>query len=302
MKPILVVLAAGMGSRYGGLKQMDKIGAAGEALLDYSVFDALRSGFGSVVFVIRHDIEADFRDIVLKRMGNSFDYKIVFQDLDTIIPQPYLSQSQKAGRTKPWGTLHALLCAEAAIDAPFAVINADDFYGRKAYIAMGAFLSKEPVQDGAIVPYKLKDTLSDVGTVTRGVCSEAGGLLTGVEELLLIKREGKTIFNTGPDGKKRELAENTPVSMNFWGFPIGIFPEMHKYFDNFLKTQGGEQKSECYLPKCADQLIKENKLSFKILDTESEWFGVTYKEDREFACARVAELTKRGVYPAALWG
>ncbi|GHV82707.1 nucleotidyltransferase [Spirochaetia bacterium] len=300
-KPILVVLAAGMGSRYGGLKQMDKIGADREAILDYSVFDALRSGFGKIVFVIRHDIEKDFNDIVLSRMGDSFFYEIAFQDLDTLIPPAVFENSRKAGRTKPWGTAHALLCAKSVIDAPFAVINADDFYGRDAYTVMGEFLRTPQIKEGAIVPYQLEQTLSPSGTVTRGICGVKGGFLTSVDELLLLEKEGNSIFNTEPDGSKRFLDANTPVSMNFWGFPSEIFPELEKYFDDFLKTQGAEQKSECYLPKAADHFIKNGKLSFRVLQANSEWFGVTYKEDRDTAARRVAELTKQGAYPPVLW-
>jgi NDP-sugar pyrophosphorylase family protein len=299
--PVLVVLAAGMGSRYGGLKQMDKIGKSGEVLLDYSVFDARRAGFAKVVFIIRRDIEKDFRDIVLSRIGSAFPCEVAFQELDSIIPPDVLEASRKAGRSKPWGTAHALLCAQDKIDAPFAVINADDFYGKESFAEMGKYLAAE-ISDGAIVPYALYKTLSAQGTVTRGVCEEAGGFLTSVDELTAIAREadGK-IYNSGEGGAKRYLADDTPVSMNFWGFPASIFPDLRRYFDEFLAAKGAEPKSECYLPMAADWFIKNKLLNIKVLACDSEWFGVTYKEDRELAVNRINQLAAEGVYPSALW-
>jgi NDP-sugar pyrophosphorylase family protein len=296
-KPILVVLAAGVGSRYGGLKQMDKIGASGEALLDYSVFDALHSGFGKVIFVIRHDIEKDFKDIVLARMSDKVPYDLVFQELNSLIPDA----ASAANRTKPWGTAHALLCAEHSIDAPFAVINADDFYGRPAYTELGKYLSSGEITEGAIVPYKLKNTLSPVGSVTRGICGIKNGYLNSVEELLSIKKEGNTIFNTESDGSKRELAPDTPVSMNFWGFPPSIFSALHDYFDGFFAESGHKTNSECYIPKAVDHFIKSGAIPFRSIDADSEWFGVTYTEDRAAAARRIVELIAAGVYPASLW-
>jgi hypothetical protein len=290
-----------MGSRYGGLKQMDKIGAAGEALLDYSVFDALRSGFGKVVFVIRHDIENDFRDIVLARMGKAVPYELVFQELDSLIPAGIAAETKKANRTKPWGTAHAVLCAEKALDAQFAVINADDFYGRAAYAELGKFLLDDEIGEGAIVPYRLGNTLSPTGSVTRGVCGIKDGYLSSVDELLNIEKEGNVIFNIGKDGSRRELAADTPVSMNFWGFPRSVFKALRAYFDDFLENQALEAKSECYIPKAVDSFIKSGALSFRALEADSEWFGVTYAADRAAAAQRISELTAAGVYPAALW-
>jgi hypothetical protein len=307
MRPILVVLAAGMGSRYGGLKQMDTIGANGEALLDYSVFDALRSGFGKVIFIIRRDIEKDFKDIVLSRMGNKVPYALAYQELESLIPPAVLAGVKASGRTKPWGTAHALLCAAELIDAPFAVLNADDFYGRDAYEVMGRYLSAPLVEgaasmEAAIVPYKLEKTLSPMGTVTRGVCTVKDGYLTSVDELLLIKREDDgRIYNTFPDGTRKELRADTPVSLNFWGYPPSILPAFRAYFDDFLRTRGAELKSECYLPLAADVFIKTGKTAFKALWADSDWFGVTYREDRETAVSRIAALTEEGVYPKALW-
>jgi NDP-sugar pyrophosphorylase family protein len=301
MKPIIVVLAAGMGSRYGGLKQMDKIGKNGEVLLDYSVFDAKRAGFGKAVFIVRRDIESDFRKFVLCRIDGNFPCELAFQEMDSLIPPDALSKSKEANRSKPWGTAHALLCARNLIDAPVTVINADDFYGREAFNAMGSFLAGGPNQ-GAIVPYHLENTLSPKGTVTRGVCEINNGCLASVEELTAITRErdGK-IYNTGPDGAKRCLPDAAPVSMNFWGFPPAVFNDLQRYFDDFLAVSAGQPKAECYLPMAANWLIKNGLLSIRSLETDSPWFGVTYKEDRETAINRIAEFTTAGVYPETLW-
>ncbi|GHV88800.1 nucleotidyltransferase [Spirochaetia bacterium] len=300
--PILVVLAAGMGSRYGGLKQMDRIGKSGEVLLDYSVFDAKRAGFQKVVFIIRKDIEKDFREIVLSRVSSAIDCEVALQELDSLIPSDILAESKKIGRTKPWGTAHALLCARDKIDAPFAILNADDFYGREAFAVLGKYLAAPAISEGAIVPFSLKKTLSPQGTVTRGVCEMTNGLLTSVDELTAIAREGDgKIYNTGAGGDKRYLADDTPVSMNFWGFPPSIFPDLERYFADFLKTSGNQMKSECYLPLAADWLIKNKLLNIRVLSADSEWFGVTYKEDREMAVNRISDLVAEGVYPASLW-
>jgi hypothetical protein len=292
-----------MGSRYGGLKQMDKLGSNGEALLDYSVFDALRSGFKKIIFIIRHDIEKDFREIVLARMGKAVPYSLAFQDLDSLIPPDLYRDVQKLGRTKPWGTSHALLCAADQIDAPFAVINADDFYGREAYTVLGNYLSTLPgaPAEAAIVPYRLEPTLSPQGSVARGICEVKDGYLLSVEELLTIKKEGDTIYNTNPDGTRRKLAPDTLVSMNFWGFPETVLPEFQKYFDNFISTSYRDIKSECYIPRAADHFIQQGSIRIRSLPANSEWFGVTYKDDKETAVRRIAELTARGVYPARLW-
>ncbi|GHV76008.1 nucleotidyltransferase [Spirochaetia bacterium] len=293
--PTLVVLAAGMGSRYGGLKQMDRIGKSGEVLLDYSVYDAKRAGFTKIVFIIRQDIEKDFRELVLSRIKGHIECEVAFQELDSLVPR-------QAGRTKPWGTAHALLCARDKIDAPFTVLNADDFYGREAFAVMGKYLADPLITDGAIVPFRLESTLSPQGTVTRGVCEVSQGYLSSVDELKAIEKKDGAIFNTGSDGTRQALHADTPVSMNFWGFPVGIFPKLQNYFEDFLKNEGGEPKSECYLPLAADWFIKKGFLKIRVLKADSEWFGVTYKEDREAAVNRIAELVSQGVYPASLWG
>jgi choline kinase len=301
--PILVVLAAGMGSRYGGLKQMDVLGKNGEVLLDYSVYDAVRSGFEKIVFIIRSDIEKDFREAVLARIGKSVKWDLAFQEKDSLIPPDLFKAAQEAGRTKPWGTGHALLCAADKIDAPFTVINADDFYGREAFAAIGRHLSSS--NEPAIVPYRLEKTLSPQGTVARGVCSVKDGCLAGVEELTAIEKKDGRIINTAPDGSVRELRPDTPVSMNFWGFQPDVLPHFRKYFEDYLKDFAsdikGKIKSECYIPMAADQFIKQGLIKIKVLNADSDWFGVTYKEDKEAAIKKINDLTAAGVYPAGLW-
>jgi len=303
--PILVVLAAGMGSRYGGLKQMDKIGRNGEVLLDFSVYDAVKSGFEKIVFIIRHDIEKDFQEQVLSRIGSKIKYELAFQDADSLIPLDIFAAAQKAGRTKPWGTGHALLCAADKIDAPFTVINADDFYGREAFAVMCKHLGGTDAAP-AIVPYRLEKTLSSQGTVARGVCEVKSGYLSGVDELTAIEKKDGRIFNTAADGSVRDLAGDTPVSMNFWGFSPDILPEFKKYFDDYLKTFAsdvkGQIKSECFIPKAVDYFIKSGIIKVKVLSADSDWFGVTYREDKEAAVKKIDELTAGGVYPSPLWG
>jgi len=302
----LVVLAAGMGSRYGGLKQMDRLGKNGEVLLDYSVYDAVRSGFERVVFIVRRDIESDFRETVLARMESKARCELAFQEMDSLIPADVFAEARKAGRTKPWGTAHALLCAADKIDGPFAVINADDFYGREAFAVLGAHLSGAAASEPAIVPYRLDKTLSSQGTVARGVCEISAGYLTSIDELFAIERKGAKVINTNPDGSARELADDTPVSMNFWGFPASVLPEFRKYFDDFLKTFAADMpaqiKSECFIPKAADWVIQQGIARIKALEANSDWFGVTYREDRETAIQKLADLTAAGVYPESLWG
>jgi hypothetical protein len=289
-----------MGSRYGGLKQMDRIGKRGEVLLDYSVYDALRSGYGKVVFIIRHELEKDFRELVLSRMA-SVRYELAYQELDSLVPADILAESRRIGRVKPWGTAHALLCARENIDAPFTVINADDFYGREAFEVMGRFLASPNLAEGAIVPYSLEKTLSPQGTVTRGVCEVREGALVSVNELKAIEKQGGRIVNTGDDGATQELAPDTPVSMNFWGFPPDIFPKLRTYFDEFLTRSGKELKSECYLPMAADWFIKNKFLPIRVLKADAPWFGVTHREDRETAVNRINALVSQGEYPEKLW-
>ncbi|MCL2127018.1 MAG: hypothetical protein FWH38_02085, partial [Treponema sp.] len=303
--PVLVALAAGIGSRYGGLKQMDRLGNNGEVLLDYSVFDAVRSGFEKIVFIIRRDIEADFREQLLAGMGSKVRWEFAYQEQDSLIPPGVFEEAQKAGRVKPWGTCHALLCAADNIDGPFAVINADDFYGREAFAVMGAHLGGAGAGEPAIVPYRLDKTLSPKGTVARGICEIKDGYLVSVEELTAIERKNGGIFNTNPDGALRELAADSPASMNFWGFPPSVLPLFREYFTGFLQDFAadipGQIKSECYIPRAADYFIKQGTIKIKALSANSEWFGVTYREDREDAMQKLENLTRAGVYPASLW-
>ena len=303
--PILVVLAAGIGSRYGGLKQMDRLGKNGEVLLDYSVYDAIRCGFEKIVFIIRHDIEKDFQETILARMGSKVHWELAFQELDSLIPADIFTGAQKAGRVKPWGTTHALLCAADNIDAPFTVINADDFYGYEAFAVIGQHLCGPEANEPVIVPYRLEKTLSAQGTVTRGVCEIRDNYLVSVDELTAIGRKDGLIINTNADGSTRELAADAPVSMNFWGFPPTILGEFKKYFEEFLATFAtdipGHIKSECYIPTAADYFIKRNIIKIKALRADSDWFGVTYREDREAAIKKLADLTAAGVYPDSLW-
>jgi dTDP-glucose pyrophosphorylase len=303
--PVLVILAGGMGSRYGGLKQMDSIGACGEVIMDYSVFDALRAGFKKVVFIIRHSIEDDFKKRVLSRIKGSVNYEIAFQELDTLIPPDIVEASKKNKREKPWGTAHALLCAAEFIDAPFAVINADDFYGCEAFSEIGKFLSSPDISEGAIsegaiVPYRLENTLSATGSVSRGVCVIEDGYLKAVDELKSIEKQNGKIVSTSPSGL-RQLPPDTPVSMNFWGFPASILPSFRTYFDNFLKTSGTEARSECYIPLAVDTFIKQSTTRVRSLSANAHWFGITYKEDLSAAVENIENLTRRGVYPRSLW-
>ncbi|MCL2804841.1 MAG: hypothetical protein FWD26_02770 [Treponema sp.] len=304
-EPILVVLAAGMGSRYGGLKQMDKIGKNGEVLLDYSVYDAVQSGYKKIVFIIRNDIEKDFCDLVLSRMKSKVNCALAFQNPDSLLEPEIFRAAQEAGRTKPWGTGHALLCAADKLDAPFTVINADDFYGREAFAVMGKHLKSGDVNISSIVPYRLEKTLSPQGTVARGVCEVNNGYLVSVDELTAIEKKDGSIFNTAADGTIKTLAADTPVSMNFWGFSPDILPDLKKYFSDFINNFASDPKenikSECFIPKAVDFFIKQELIKVKVLSANSSWFGVTYKEDREAAIKKIEDLTLTGVYPSVLW-
>jgi len=238
-------------------------------------------------------------------MGSKVTWELAFQEFDSLIPPGIYAEAQKAGRAKPWGTTHALLCAAGNIDAPFTVINADDFYGRQAFEVIGKHLCGPGADEPVIVPYRLANTLSSQGTVARGVCEIKDGYLVSVEELTAIEEKGGRIINTNADGSIRELAADCPVSMNFWGFPPSILPMFKKHFDEFIeefaKDISGQIKSECYIPKAADKFIKDNIIRIKALPPSSQWFGVTYREDRDAAVSELARLTEAGVYPDSLW-
>jgi len=296
-KPTLLVLAAGMGSRYGGLKQIDPVGPAGETIIDYSIYDAMRAGFGKLVFVIRHDIEQQFREIVGSRFEPRIPVEYVFQELDKLPA----GHTLPVGRTKPWGTTHAILMAEPVVKAPFAAINADDFYGRNAYRVMAQHLTSG-TPDYAMVGFTLKNTLSDHGSVARGVSrTNADNYLTSIVEMLKIERDGAGAKNTEADGQITRLTGDEAVSMNFWGFTPALFPQLQVEFEKFLKRAGGEQKSECYIPATVGELVTSGQARVKVLRSQDSWFGVTYREDRPVVVENIRKLVAQGDYPARLW-
>jgi len=300
MKPTLLVLAAGMGSRYGGLKQIDPMGPSGETILDYSVFDAIRAGFGKVVFIIRPDFEKDFRERIAAKFAGRIDVGFAFQTIDKL-PAGF---AVPAGREKPWGTTHAILCARDAVDTPFAVINADDFYGQDSYAALGRYLSglSNASTAYAMVGFTLKNTLSEHGTVARGVCqTDASGKLTDIQELTKIAKLAKGAEHHGEDGTFVALTGDEPVSMNMWGFTPAIFPQLDADFRSFLTAKGNEMKSEAYIPLSVGSLIRDGQATCQVLRSDSTWFGVTYREDKPVVQASIAQQVSGGAYPASLW-
>ena len=300
VKPTLLVLAAGMGSRYGSLKQMDGVGPNGEAIIDYSVYDAIRAGFGKVVFVIRHSFEADFKEVFnAERFGGKIAVEYVFQELD-YLPEGF---TLPEGRQKPWGTNHAVMMAANVINEPFAVINADDFYGREAYATISEYLQTLEGTEGryCMVGYQVNKTLSENGTVSRGVCTvDDEGNLRGMVERTQIERvNGTILFHDG--GADEPLAEDTPVSMNLFGFTPDYFRHSEAYFKEFLAENIDNLKSEFYIPRMVNKLISEGTATMRVLKTTSDWFGVTYKEDKPLLMAKLEELIERGLYPRTLW-
>jgi len=300
MKPTLLVLAAGMGSRYGGLKQMDPMGPHGETVLDYSVFDAIRSGFGRVIFIIREDFEAAFKQSVGARFADRIQVDYVFQKLSDL-PEGF---SVPEGREKPWGTAHAVRAARNAVKEPFAVINADDFYGRDAYARAAEFLIKEANNPDAMamVGYPLENTLSDYGTVNRGICKlDASGALAEVEEYVNIGREEDGhVRGVGLNGERRIIPTGSPVSMNFWAFNPVFFAQLEEAFVNFMTESGTQPKSECYIPTVVDQLIRDGKARCAVLQTTGSWFGVTYPDDKAFVVESIRKAISAGEYPEKL--
>lgn len=300
MKPTLLVLAAGMGSRYGGLKQLDGVGPHGETIMDYSVYDAIRGGFGKIVFVIRRDFEADFREKILRKYENHADVGLCFQSLDAL-PEGFRPPE---GRTKPWGTNHAVLMGKGIINEPFAVINADDFYGRDSFAVLGRELAAMDGSRGkyCMVGYRVGNTLSESGTVSRGVCStDSDGCLTSVVERTAIERVGGRVTYTDGEGRRATLDDNTPVSMNMWGFTPEYFDWSEEYFVDFLKGNRDNLKAEYYIPSMVNHLIETGRAKVKVLDTTSVWFGVTYPDDRAGVVSRIARLVEEGVYPSPLF-
>lgn len=300
MKPTLFILAAGMGSRYGGLKQLDGLGPSGETIMDYSVYDALRAGFGKIVFVIRHDFEQEFREKIISRYEGHVPVEVVFQDLNNL-PEGFTAPE---GRTKPWGTGHAVLIGKDVIREPFAVINADDYYGADSFRVLADFLTSVAGKSNTygMVGFNISNTLSENGGVSRGYCKvDEQGYLTDVTECHGIERKDGKLIHVLADGSVADFPENASVSMNMWGFTPDYFQYSEEAFVEFLKVNGGELKSEFYIPSVVNDLIKQGKISLKVEKTASRWFGVTYAADRAATVAEFKRLVDEGVYPSPLF-
>ena len=296
-KPTLLVLAAGMGSRYGGLKQIDPVGPSGETIIDYSIYDAMRAGFGKLVFVIRGDIEAPFREIIGARFANRIQVEYAFQELNKL-PAGY---TVPPGRTKPWGTTQAILMAENVINEPFAAINADDFYGADSFQVLADQL-KSGNQDYSMVGFTLRNTLSDFGSVARGVCQVSpDGYLKSILELTKIEKDGNGGKYSDANGAAQKLSGDEPVSMNMWGFQPSIFAHLRREFTEFLAKDGQAEKSECYIPMTVGNLINAKHARCKVLRSSASWFGVTYREDKPRVVEDIRTLVAKGEYPAKLW-
>ena len=302
MKPTLFVLAAGMGSRYGGLKQLDGLGPNGETIMDYSIYDAIRSGFGKVVFVIRKDFENDFREKILSKYENHIPVELVFQSINDV-PE---GVKVPAERVKPWGTNHAVLMGKGVIKEPFATINADDFYGRESFEVLAKELSS--LAEGSknqycMVGYRVGNTLSESGTVSRGICeTNEEGLLTSVVERTQIGwNADHKVYYVDENGADQVISEDTPVSMNMWGFTPEYFDYSEEYFINFAKANEGNLKAEFYIPLLVNDLVNSGTAKLKVLDTPAKWFGVTYAADRQGVVDKIAALVAAGEYPEKLF-
>lgn len=303
MKPTLLLLAAGMGSRYGGLKQLDGLGPNGETIMDYSIYDAIKAGFGKIVFVIRKDFEDDFRQKVLSKYEGHIPAEVCFQAMDKL-PEGF---TVPEGRQKPWGTNHAVMMAKNLIHEPFCVINCDDFYNRDAYMVMGKFLSELPEGSKnrySMVGFRVGNTLSENGTVARGICSKnnEGHLTEVVERTEIMRVDGKVCYKD-EEGKWVAVEDNTPVSMNMWGFTPDYFEYSDEYFKEFLSDAKNMEnlKAEFFIPLVVNNLIHEGTATVKVLDTTSKWFGVTYAADRQATVDRIQKLIEEGVYPNRLF-
>ncbi len=298
----LVILAAGMGSRFGGLKQVQPVGPADELIIEYSIFDALRAGFNRLVLVIRQDIEADFRDTIGKRLESRIDVEYVFQEIGDVPPGISAITST---RTKPWGTGHAVLAARTAVKNPFAVINADDFYGASGYAELAGHFARTAARRKpgyAMVGYPLKQTLSEFGTVSRGLCAtDFTGRLQHITEITKIEKQATGAKYTDAAGAARQLTGTEIVSMNFWGFTPAVFPQLEKLFADFLAKNGGEPKAEFYLPTSISTLNERGEAEVALLKSTDAWFGITYREDLESSKQALAALVLQGKYPAPLW-
>ena len=301
VKPTLLVLAAGMGSRYGGLKQMDKLGPSGETIIDYSIYDAIRAGFGKVVMVIRKSIEEDFKQVFLKKYSGKIEIEYVLQELENAVPADAVINPERA---KPWGTAHAVLMGDGTVNEPFCVINGDDFYGADAFQQMASFLSQQHNDSNnyCMVGYYLARTLSDHGYVARGLCqTDDNNMLLNITECTQIKRIDSVICFKDANDVNHPLEENQIISMNFWGFTPTYFKDLRVVFEDFIRKNGENLKAEFYIPSTLSELIEAKKATVKVLSSTAEWFGVTYKEDRQLVVERLKKLTQEGVYPSPLW-
>ncbi|MCX6253607.1 MAG: NTP transferase domain-containing protein [Bacteroidia bacterium] len=299
MKPTLLVLAAGMGTRYGGNKQLDDVGPSGETIIDYSIYDAIRAGFGKIVFVIRRDIEEQVKELFVGKLTGRIEVDYVFQEI-TNLPE---GVTVAPGRQKPWGTSHAILVTEKKIKEPFGVINADDYYGVESFKILRDFLvnDKDP-NCYCIVGYKMGNTLSDHGHVNRGVCRVgADELLKNIVETRQIEKTKNGAIAPGPDGKILQFTCNEVVSMNLWGFKPSCFGFLGEEFRNFIDKSGMDLKSELDIPTSIDKFVKNGEITIKILMSNEKWFGVTYREDKPFVVENINKMISRGVYPAKLY-
>ena len=300
-KPTLVVMAAGMGSRFGGLKQMTPIDPQGNSIIQYSLYDARLAGFDKVVFIIKHEIEHDFREKVGRGVEPYFDVSYVFQELTSCLPQGF---TVPEGRTKPWGTGHAVLCARGVIDGPFAVINSDDFYGRGAFTAIGGFLTGQHADNAyAMVGYRLHNAMTEHGSVARGVCELRDGYLTGITERTHIEKRGADAAYTEDGETFVPLSGDATVSMNFWGFSPMMLEQLNARFPAFLDKNlpVNPLKCEYFLPFVANEQLKEGLATVKILDCSETWYGMTYREDLDSVKLAIADMKSRGIYPDKLW-
>ncbi|MBP5794075.1 MAG: hypothetical protein J6W46_10620 [Spirochaetaceae bacterium] len=300
MKPTLLVLAAGMGSRYGGVKQIDAVGLHGETLLDFATYDAMRSDFGKVVYIIRRDIEKDFRERLFDRVARNFDAEYVFQEPTKCFTEEQIKKQVE--RKKPWGTIHAVLCAEEKIKTPFAVINADDYYGREGFATLGAYLKSLENTDNkhAMVSFILKNTMSLNGTVSRGVCNIKDGQLVSMKEHTKIGFKGNKVISQLEDGEV-ELTGNESVSMNLFGFTPKAFEGFHAYWEDFVKNNVSSEKAEALLPEAASLIVTKGWGSIKVFTSTEKWFGMTYPEDRAIVKSEIAKKIEQNYYPDKLW-
>ena len=301
-KPVLVIMAAGMGSRYGGLKQIDAVDEQGHIIIDFSIFDAIKAGFQKIIFIIKKEIEEDFKEVIGERIAKLIDVEYVYQEINKV-PETFVIPE---GRVKPWGTGHAILCCKEKIHGPFAVINADDFYGREAFVKIYEFLNAVEKENlYSMVGYQLKNTLTEHGSVARGVCNVSEeGFLTEITERTRIEKSTECAkFYVSETDTWEEISFDSTVSMNLWGFQANIIEELEKEFTSFLTKEvpHNPEKSEFFLPTVVQHMIEKDRVQVKVLHSKDQWFGVTYKEDKEVVLNEIAKLKEQGVYPTNLW-